>query len=82
MLSLASRFYPQIITLSIALMVVCRGISELLWVIARMTPNTDDDKIAAGFASLTETLAKMFGNLGVGLPKAQVESRTKTIQKV
>jgi hypothetical protein len=56
-------------------MILCRAVSELLWAVAKATPSTEDDKIAAAFSKSIEMLARVFGNLGIGLPRSQVKAR-------
>lgn len=76
---------PEILAWGIGLltsvMLICRGLAELLLLFADKTTTTIDNKILAFAQKAAEICAKILGWFGVGYPKSLKELKSKKNKK-
>lgn len=75
----APTWLVSLVPMLIALMLLCRALSEVLHIVAAKTATKADDQVAAVISRIAKLLGNVLGHAGIGMPKAMVLAKAKKI---
>ena len=76
-----SAYWKEIAVAALTLLVVCRWLAELLFILSRVLHNDEMGFVAFGLYKSIRAVAQVLGYVGMGIPKELLSERIEAAMK-